>query len=483
MTPPLSQARPRGRTILVHGFGEYAVIYAHLLAMAGREADDLDFAVILPTSHHKALIEKLVPPERLFCLEERLSRRPVATDDLSALAGYHGSIHRDIEAEKRTFKHRPAAFQTARALEIYTLYRSFVEEVRPCYTLLSHVEGFEQKLLESLCHELSIPVGVPTDLRTIGGSFLSPDTQETLPANRPVTEEHRQRARALVAAFRESHMPSIVSALKPEELGARLSRHQQPLSRRLARFLARGLRHPDQFEWDFLRASVLNNLPPLRDAWWSLRSARAAKWHDVASVAELPAKFIYYPLQFTPESSINTPAPYFVDQLRVIDAIRDAMPSDHWLVVKDHWACIMLRKKQLMDAIRQRSGVKVIRYDVPGRELVKRAALTLSVTGTSTLEAFLLGRPAITLGGMFVSRYIGGVTPLSELSDRLRSAMRSPPTDEAVIAAVAEVMSIAKRFTIFGLSMPGDPVYTEGNIRNLLEALVADVEARTQSAH
>ena len=50
----------------------------------------------------------------------------------------------------------------------------------------------------------------------------------------------------------------------------------------------------------------------------------------------LPKRFIYYPLQVTPEASINTPAPYYVDQMRAIDALRLAMPPDCALVVKEH---------------------------------------------------------------------------------------------------------------------------------------------------
>jgi hypothetical protein len=479
MTMDQARGSSDTRTVLLHGFGEYAVIYAHLIEHAARAAPELQFAVILPTSHHKALLSRLVPPERLFCLEDNLAPRPKLQDDLSALASYHGSLHRDIEAEKRTFKHRPAAEQTARALEIYTLYRDFVQRVKPTYTLLSHVEGFEQKMLESLCHELGIPVGVPTDLRTIGGSFLSPDTQETLPKHRPVTDEHRRRARELVAAFREKHMPPVIPALTPEERGARLPRHQPSFARRIAGFVSRGLKHPDQFEWDYLRASVLNNLPRLRDAWWALRTRRAARWHDLASIDNLPSKFIYYPLQYTPESSINTPAPYYVDQLRVVDAIRDAMPSDHWLVIKDHWACIMLRDKALMDAIRSRSGVKVIRYDIPGREVVQRSALTLSVTGTSTLEAFLLGKPALALGGYYACEFMGGVTPLSELSARIRHALANPPHVDYITDCVAQVMSVADTFSIFGLSLPGDPVYSEGNMQRMLRAVRDDMARRS----
>ncbi len=470
---------PPPRRVLVHGFGEYAVIYHHLMQMAAREAPHLSFAVILPTSHHLNLIRQDVPEDRLLNLEALLQKSPPPVSDLSDLAAYHGSIHADIEAEKKTFKHRTAAFQTARAVEIYRLYKAFLERVRPDYILLCHVEGFEQKMLESLGRELGIPVGVPTDLRTIGGSFLSQDTQETLPMKRPVTAELLAKAKAFVEAFRQHQKPAWVSPLTEEMRGRSLSRHRQPFKRRVFGFIRRFFAHPDQFEWDHVRAAILNNLPKLRDGWWALKTRRAARWHDLSALEGLPEKFIYYPLHFTPESSINTPAPYLVDQLRVIDLLRQSMPSDHWLIVKDHWACIMLRRKSLIDAIRRSSGVQVIRYDMPGRALIERAALTVSVTGTSTLEAFLLGKPAITLGGNFASELLGGVTPVSDLPQRIRSALANPPSKENVVHAVAGVMAISRPFTIFSVSHEENPVYCEGNIRYLFAALLDDLQARS----
>src|SRR5262249_19659729 len=156
--------------------------------------------------------------------------------------------------------------------------------------------------------------------------------------------------------------------------------------------------------------------------------------------AQLPSRFVYYPLQMTPESSINTPAPYFVDQTRAIDAIRFAMPNDHMLVVKEHPAAIATstRPRSFMQALRRRAGVTVVDYRTDGGTLIDRAALTVSVTGTSTLEAFLLGRPALTLGPSLIATYIGGVAPLGSLPTRISDAIGSRPDDDAIVHAIAE---------------------------------------------
>jgi Capsule polysaccharide biosynthesis protein len=469
------------KRVVVHCFGEYGVLYYHLFDLARTAAAGIAFHVIVPTSHHYDLICSVVPRERVLCLEFLLDDNLDRDVDTDALAGYVGSIHADIEAEKRTLKYRKARQQMVRAVDIYKIYKHFVETVRPHHVLLAHVESYEQRMLESLCHELGVPVSVPIDIRTLSGSIFCADTRETLPMERPVNETHVNDARALVTAFREAHLPALKFPIPEAERGKALPIHIKPFAVRLKEFLQRSLRHPSQFEWDFLKAAVLNNLPVLRDSWWALLAWRARSWHDLDRIEGLPSKFIYYPLQVTPESSINTPAPYYVDQERVVDLLRMNMPSDHTLVVKEHRALFMLRSKRFMDRLRRKSGVLVVHNELPAREIIKRAAVTISVTGTSTLEAFLLGKPSLTLGPMFLSEFLGGVAGMGEIRDRIRHAIDNPPDDRHIVRSIAEVLSLREPCSIFHVNQPGSPAHTEANIRNLLAALRRQMELRSKT--
>lgn len=474
----MQQSSPNRRfKVTLHGFGEYAVVFYHMIKHARAIGSDLDFSMILPTTHHLKLMQEVLPPEKIFNLEDEILK--IRGDvDMAALAGYNGNIHVDIDAEKRTFKHRRGDEQLRIAATIYALYKDFLIRERPDHALFNHIEGYEQKMAASLCGELGIPISVPVDCRTISGSVMCPDAHETLPEPTSDISANLDRARALVASYRERHASAFTYPLPPGERGASLPRMIRPFGVRLADFVQRSLKDPARFEWDFLKASLLNNMPWYRDHWYELRRKRARQWYDLKILEELPAKFIYYPLHYSPESSINTPAPYFIDQMRTIDAIRHAMPSDYTLIVKDHPHALLVRRKGLMDRIRRSSGVRVIHSGVNGRELILRAALTISVTGTSTLEAFLLGKPSLTMGNMFASKYFGGVTPLLGLDKRIRHAIDFPPTDETVVNAVAEIMTISRPFSVFGLGMEGDPVFTENNIRNMLAALEDSVRAR-----
>ncbi len=474
----MQQSSPSRRfKVTLHGFGEYAVVFYHMIKHARAIGSDLDFSMILPTSHQLKLIQELLPPEKILNLEDEILKQP-GSIPMNALAGYHGNIHVDIDAEKRTFKHRRGDEQLRIAASIYEVYKNFLKRERPDHAAFNHIEGYEQKMAASLCQELGIPISVPVDCRTITGTVMCVDAHETLPDLTDDVSANLDRARALVTAYRERHSSAFRHPLQPEERGASLPRMSRPFRVRFTEFIRRSVKDPSRFEWDFLKASLLNNMPWYRDRWYKLRKMRARQWYDFDKIEELPEKFVYYPLHYSPESSINTPAPYYIDQMRTVDAIRHAMPSDYTLIVKDHPDALLVRRKGLMDKIRCSSGVRVIHNSISGRELILRSALTISVTGTSTLEAFLLGKPSLTLGNMFVSKYLGGVTPLLGMDKRMREMIASPPKDETVINAVAEIMTISRPFSVFGLGMPGDPVFTENNIHNLLLALEDSVRAR-----
>jgi hypothetical protein len=457
--------------ILLHGFGTFSLIWRHLIAHAQKVAPEIEWAIILQTDHHLEVLRQVLPQERIFCLEHHQARARDLALDLSGLGSYHGNIHADIEAEKVAFKHRPAGIQLARATETYRLYKAFAQRFRPTHLLISQIEGFEGKMLTGLGHELGLTVMVPTNGRNLGGTFFSPDAFETLPAHRCATPELIERARDFVTAFRERPTSASGRPANPEAAGAVLSDFRPPLVARTARFIRRALARPDLFDREHLRTSLLNNIVPVRNAWFGFNRWRARGLFDIGTMDALPERFIFYPLQYTPESSINTPAPYFVDQLRVIDALRFSMPPDHLLVVKEHPACIVVRPTSFMRTVRRRAGVVVAAVGMDSRALIRRAALTVSVTGSATLEAFLFGRPALMLGPSLISTALGGPCPLDALPERMQASIASPPPDEAVIRAVAEIMSVSYDFAFGAPGLPGEPVLREGNIARLLAAL------------
>jgi hypothetical protein len=461
--------------IVLHGFGAYPIFFRHLIEAARNIAPHIQWAVILPTPHHRELMRVVLPDDDILSLQDQSSRDLRPLDDGRELSNYPGNIFANIEAEKRAFKHRPAWQQFARAAETYRIYKAFLERVRPSHILVPQIEGYEGRMLPHLADELGFEAIIPTSARNLGGSFFSPDAMETLPTYRGSDPARIEAVRRLVAMFRTEGIPALGPNNPIDPRDELLDDFRKPLLTRLREFVTRNLSRPDLFEREYLRISLLNNLTWFRDLLWWTRRQRAVREFDIARPDLLPSRFIYYPLQVTPESSINTPAPYFVDQLRVIDAIRFAMPNDCLLVVKEHPSALTTRPPSFVRALRRRAGVLVAHAAMESRLLIQHAGLTVSVTGTATLEAFLLGRPALVLGPSLIACYLGGVASIGELEDRIAENFDRAIPDEAVVRAVSEILSVRYDFVLRTPGLPGEPVLRRRNVERFLAGLLDHV--------
>ncbi|MDZ4855252.1 MAG: hypothetical protein SGJ26_10430 [Nitrospirota bacterium] len=453
--------------VILHGFGSFPVIFWHMIQCARQMQESVEWAIVLSSDHHLALFSELLGADRVIVLDPAGSA-PLAGEEDGV---YPGALCRDIEAEKRTFKHISATLQQERAMGMYRQIRRFMNRFAPSHALVSQVEGFDGKAFIAAAKEQGAEVVVPTSCRNLGGIFFSPDDQETLPRYASAaTPEHRQAAEAFIQSFRESPKPARCA---PDASGDdRLESFEPPLPVRAMASLRRWVGTPGGFQWDYLRASVLNNVPVIRDIGWKTRRRLNERYCDVRSLDALPRKFIFYPLQYSPESSINTPAPYFLDQFRAIDAIRFAMPSDCLLVVKEHPACILLRNASFVRRLQCTAGVVVAYYALPSLELVKRAGLTISVTGTATFEALLLGRRAVTLGSSLVSGFLGGVCPLSSLSTRIATDFGAEIPQTEVVSSVASLFSVRYEVVFGSPGTLGEPVLRRKNIECLTQAFI-----------
>ncbi|MEI6333197.1 MAG: hypothetical protein WCS87_01440 [Methylococcaceae bacterium] len=453
--------------VILHGFGSFPIVFWHMIQYAKQIQAPIEWAIILTSDHHQALFTELLGADRVIVLDHAGSK-PLAGEEGWV---YPGALYRDIEAEKRTFKYARAAIQRDRALGMYRQVKRFMHYFSPSHALVSQVEGFDGKVFIAAAREHGAEVVVPNPCRNLGGLFFSPDDLETLPwyasADIPA---HRLAADEFIRSFRESPKPARWKSASSDD--DRLDSFAKPFSDRATAALKRWLFTPKGFQWDYLRASVLNNLPVVRDAIWEMRRRMNEHYCDVRSLDDLPQKFIFYPLQYSPESSINTPAPYFLEQFRAIDAIRFAMPSDCLLVVKEHPACILLRDGSFARRLQRTAGVVVAHYGLPSIELVKRAGLTISVTGTATFEALLLGRRAITLGNSLASGFLGGVCPLDDLTERIATEFGMEIPYDDVVSSVSRLLSVRHEISFGSPGESGEPILRRQNIECMTLAFI-----------
>lgn len=469
--------------IALYGFGSFPVVFRHLIEEARSGGPPASFCVILTTPNWRNVVREVLPEQDILDVYVRLPRRPVGGDP-TLIANYHGSLAEDLAALKFGRRRRTGTWLLKRGIDYYRIYKEFLAGQKATHLLMSGIETPDAKIAVAAAQELGIVVIAPADLRNLSGTYFSTDSYETPPGYATATPETRKRAGEFIESFRRQAKPPrrIPDESSSEGDSKVLEQHLPQFSARVRGFIAAAIERPDLFDHEMIRVSVMRSFAPIRESVRGIRRKRNAGQYDIGDVDALPRKFIFYPLQYTPESSINVPAPYFVDQFRVVDALRFAMPNDCTLVVKEHPASLEMRPPAFMRRLRNLAGVQVVKVTTPSRELIRRAGLTVTVTGTAAFEAFLLGRPAMALGRGLSAWALSAVTPLCDLRKRITEVIDCPLPDDFVVEQIARLMDVRHPFFFATAHMPGEPMLRRGNIRRFWSALAAHLARESGAA-
>ncbi len=459
--------------IALYGFGSQPPVQRHLIALAANEKLPLTWCSILPTPYFRSVMSEVLPQNEILDVFRSLPRVPVG-GDVDCLVGYPGSLVEDLAAQKRRRRKRTGQWLLNRGIDYFKLYKAFLAERRATHILSPLVETPEAKIAVAAAQELGLGVIVPVDLRNITGICYSADCYQTPPRHAVADPNSRARAEEFIARFRANPTPA---SAPPRELFGNAEDYKfadyiPPLLSRVKQFAQSAIERPDIFDHDEVRRVVMANAGLLRNIIRGRRKRLNLAQYDIGGINELPKRFIYYPLQYTPEASINTPAPYFVEQTRMIDALRFAMPTNYTLVVKEHPACLAMRPVNFMRYLRGLPGVSVIKASAPSIEIIKRADLTATVTGTAAFEAFLLGRSALAFGPGLSAWTIGRMATIANLRAEIQGAIAAPPSESFIVEQTAKLMSVRYPCRFDTPRLPGEPMLRRKNMQAILSGLL-----------
>ena len=495
------------RRILLHSRPVLSVPLRELVARSRREHPDIDWSVLAYSNADGSVRQfaDLVGADRVYSLQPELRREMSDTVpyDLSVLHGYRGSAYAAVCTSKeewgsRALQQRTREYQLSLVQATHRIYRRVLETDRPDFVLIAIPEQYDSLILLELCYELGVQPMIYAHARTLSRSYFTDALDERLPARTFQTDPDpasRAEAEDFVANFRREHREPFT--LPPAELVQPLpvpaTRRALPVravrtairsSRRFAR------RAPDHEPHVVDRYTIarmvsihyIDQVQVLRQ----LRSRLRRHLFDMASVQEpLPQDFLFYPLQVTPEQSIDAQAPFFRDQLRAIDLLLLNLPADWLLLVKEHPAMAGKRRVSLYHSLRRRPGVILVDPGVPSRFLIEHARVTVSVTGTASLEAFLLGRSSLLLGKTFFSPWVRSLDLSGPLRRDLLRAAAEPPQDAQVVDMVARVFSIGRSFVLYppsGHELDPTGVMNERNMSEMMRAVVEHIRSTEPAA-
>lgn len=129
-------------------------------------------------------------------------------------------------------------------------------------------------------------------------------------------------------------------------------------------------------------------------------------------------KYVYMPLHLIPESSTFTLAPFYVNELSIIEAVSKSLPAGWWLYVKEHPAMLGEREVKFYKEVNRLPNVKMVQfnyYDDPKPWIVNSQGV-VTISGTTAFEAALLGKPSAVFADISF-KLIDGVTRVRSFED------------------------------------------------------------------
>ena len=164
----------------------------------------------------------------------------------------------------------------------------------------------------------------------------------------------------------------------------------------------------------------------------------------VRTVSEPPGTpYVFFGLQLQPESSIDVWAPFFSNQMAVVELLARSIPPTHKLMVKIHKSDTANYSRAQLDRMLSFPGVELVTPFADARRFIENSDLVFSIQGTIGLEGALLGKPVIVFGESPVTLFpsaspVGKITDLPMLVRR--KLCERPPARKQIVDAYREYL-------------------------------------------
>jgi len=191
--------------------------------------------------------------------------------------------------------------------------------------------------------------------------------------------------------------------------------------------------------------------------WWAAVSRKVAaiarapflmRFAGFCKQSDIRDPYVLVTLHVQPEASIDVVGAKYADQLNFIRCVARSTPSSHAVVVKEHPHAFGDRPLSFYRELLAIPGVCVLSPLEESRVAIVGADLVISNTGTSSLEAAILGIPAVTATRMYFER------------------LMIAPEFNPCIQSVAGLLSASKGWT---------ERYSESWVRSELEVIAKNI--------
>jgi hypothetical protein len=166
------------------------------------------------------------------------------------------------------------------------------------------------------------------------------------------------------------------------------------------------------------------------------------RYYERITVSVMPSEaFAAYFLHVQPEFTVDNLGFAYQDQVAHVRNLVASLPADTVLVVKEHQPVAGTRSLDYYAELFSIPNVVILHDSIDSIDIIKRAKLVFTLTGTVALEAMCVGCPVVLFGDIYYDEFEGvyRARSLSELRELLSSPvrLRAASTEDAVRALAA----------------------------------------------
>jgi hypothetical protein len=262
---------------------------------------------------------------------------------------------------------------------------------------------------------------------------LVPDT--VLPLAQPVDDRIRSNARAVMTSYRSRDVRVVAyrAPVSLRENALQFAAHVRNASRRAVSRRSLGV---DPYTFPTSKERVADI------ARRYLNRLRLPAARMIRTPPDRP--YVFFPLHMAPESSVDTWAPMYQNQLELAFQLALAVPADTDVVVKLHFSDPDNYTARDLNRLMDIPGVRVAHPGAPSRSFIERAALVFGIQGTANMEAALLGRPVLMVGDSPYQHLPGAerAVRIDLMGDQIRRMLQQPrPTDDEIVEGLAQYIA------------------------------------------
>lgn len=346
-----------------------------------------------------------------------------ASKELSKMESIYGFKANEIVLMDRTLRIKDHRYITKYIYHIASAIESFIKQKNIQVVFIEPTWSHEV-LICIVCHYFGIPVWAPVKSKLIPDSFFFfSGYKNEICFQRKVGQDESQMAEKAFSFIRPDNKPQYFSKFNKR------SKVTLPKFRVLY----------DITKLALLKDKNINIQPPWRHAVMKkllaiLRAPYLKKTAGFVTLNEIERPYILVTLHLQPEASIDVVGNRFDDQLNFVRNIVRTTPTGFLVVVKEHPHAFGDRNSDFYSTLRAMPHVVILDPFEESRAAIKEAALVISNTGTSSLEAAMMGVPGVTATKMYFSELmvmpsfepaVGNVTDLLEKAEAWKKCYSS----------------------------------------------------------